>query len=54
MESINTNTNKTDTETNAGKNALTILFFAVMLDLIGFGLIFPILPFWTTCFVLTI
>ncbi|MHA2293532.1 MAG: MFS transporter [Candidatus Hodarchaeales archaeon] len=31
-----------------GKEPLLVLFFAVMLDLLGFGMVFPILPFWVT------
>ncbi|MHA1992278.1 MAG: MFS transporter [Candidatus Hodarchaeales archaeon] len=30
------------------KQPLLILFFAVMLDLLGFGMVLPILPFWAT------
>ncbi|MHA2232261.1 MAG: MFS transporter, partial [Candidatus Hodarchaeales archaeon] len=35
-------------ERTTDKGPLLVLFFAVMLDLMGFGMVFPILPFWTT------
>ncbi|MHA1979071.1 MAG: MFS transporter, partial [Candidatus Hodarchaeales archaeon] len=35
-------------EPKADKKPLLVLFVAVMLDLLGFGMVFPILPFWVT------
>ncbi|MHA2105169.1 MAG: MFS transporter [Candidatus Hodarchaeales archaeon] len=40
--------NTENTLKKSSKNQLMILFLAVMIDLIGFGLVIPILPFWVT------
>ncbi|MFW9928091.1 MAG: MFS transporter [Candidatus Thorarchaeota archaeon] len=37
-----------NSEQKTNNRALLVLFFAVFIDLLGFGLIIPILPFWVT------